>query len=333
MTFGPGDIAGEPARLDREKRALVRRMYEIYPKGTAMEGRRRFSEAGISLRKGLAKTELAAWITIAEAHPDAPVRFVDWGEDGEPEGEGVAEPYIPLLATTEGQSEILTYDAVRKIIEDSSSIKNDFDVGLGRITRRDGRGRIEAVSVSPDKADGARTTFQVFDETHRLTSDTDRKTVETMRANAAKLLAADPWSLATTTAYQPGQDSVAEEMMDEAKKIAAGKAHEPSLFFFHRQADDGHNFTIRDPDDLQEVARAEAEFRKAAEEATGVGALEWANIEGIIRLWRKQGDIPYLERVYLNRPTLSESQVFDMSWIRKGREVRVKAWPRDRSEV
>jgi hypothetical protein len=332
LTFGPGDLLGEPAKIDAEKRALIRRMYEIHPRGTAYEGRRRFVEAGVSMRKGLAKTELAAWITICEAHPDAPVRFVEWLEDGSPWGDGIEDPYIPLLATTEGQSEVLTYDAVKSIIE-RSAVRNDFIVGFGRITRTDGRGRIEATTAMPDTNDGKRTTFQVFDEPHRLTSKSEREAVKVMRANMGKRQEADPWTMSTTTAYQPGEGSVAEDMMEEARQIEAGKVHEPTLFFFHRQANDGHDFEVKDPDDPDDVARATDEFREALKEATGPGALAWANIEGIVRIWAKHEDDSYMERVYLNRPTLSNSQVFDMDSVRAGRRPKAQAWPRDRSEV
>jgi phage terminase large subunit-like protein len=49
-------------------------MYEIYPQGHTQAGRRRFKRVGLSLAKGLAKTEFAAWIAACELHPDAPVR-------------------------------------------------------------------------------------------------------------------------------------------------------------------------------------------------------------------------------------------------------------------
>jgi len=55
LVFGPGDLRGEPARLDDEKRALIYRMYEVYPADHVMAGRRRFKRCAISLRKGTAK--------------------------------------------------------------------------------------------------------------------------------------------------------------------------------------------------------------------------------------------------------------------------------------
>ncbi len=68
---GPGDLRGQPAQLDDEKRALVYRMYEIYPPEHPEAGRRRFKRVALSLAKGLAKTEFTAWISAAELRPDA----------------------------------------------------------------------------------------------------------------------------------------------------------------------------------------------------------------------------------------------------------------------
>jgi replicative DNA helicase len=55
LVHGPGDLRGQPIELDDEKRALVYRLYEIWPEGTPRAGRRRFLRACVSLRKGLAK--------------------------------------------------------------------------------------------------------------------------------------------------------------------------------------------------------------------------------------------------------------------------------------
>src|SRR4030042_4214355 len=82
LIFGPGDLRGQPAVLDDEKRALIYRMYEVFPKGHAQAGRRRFKRVAISLRKGTAKTELAAWIAARELHPEAPGRCDGGGAGG-----------------------------------------------------------------------------------------------------------------------------------------------------------------------------------------------------------------------------------------------------------
>ena len=84
LVHGPGDLRGDPARLDAEKRGLIYRMYEVYPQDHPKAGRRRFRRVALSLRKGSAKTELSAWIAAAELHPEAPVRCCGWDKDGNP---------------------------------------------------------------------------------------------------------------------------------------------------------------------------------------------------------------------------------------------------------
>src|SRR5262245_36099878 len=89
LVFGPGDKRGEQAVIDDEKRGLIYRMYELFPKGHPKEGRRRFRRCALSLRKGSAKSELAGgWLAAAELHPRAPVRFAGWDSKGAPLGRG-----------------------------------------------------------------------------------------------------------------------------------------------------------------------------------------------------------------------------------------------------
>ncbi|MBF6370647.1 terminase, partial [Nocardia puris] len=96
--FGPGSLKGQPARLNSDQKLWIYRAYEVFPKGHPREGRRRFQRCGLSVRKGSAKTELAAWIAFAELHPDAPVRFNGFEKDGTLRlGRPVADPYIPML--------------------------------------------------------------------------------------------------------------------------------------------------------------------------------------------------------------------------------------------
>jgi hypothetical protein len=166
--FGPGSLKGLPYKLDREKRLAVYKAYEIYPRGHAWAGRRRFQRVGISWRKGTAKTEWAAQIAFVELHPDGPVRFAGWKDDGTPkQGRPVRDPYIPLMAYTEDQTEELAYGALRVICSEGPDA-DFFDIGLDRILRIDVHGypdgKAVAVAGSPNAADGARTTFQHFDE-------------------------------------------------------------------------------------------------------------------------------------------------------------------------
>lgn len=306
LVHGPGDIRGEPARIDDETRGLIYRMYEVYPRSHSSAGRRRFKRVGLSLRKGTAKTEKAAWIAACELHPEAPVRCDGWRKVGkryEPVGVGVKDPYIPMVAYTEEQTEDLAYAALFTILSEGP-LANDFDIGLERIARLAGDGKAVPLASAPDSRDGARTTFQHFDETHRFILARLKEAHQTMQANIPKRRAADPWSLETTTAPVPGEGSVAEGTMDYAKEIAAGARKDSRLFFFHREASDEHDLTKEDG------------VRAAVEEASGPVAA-WSDIDGIVDLWRDpQTDRSYFERVWLNRTVQASRQAYDLARFR-----------------
>lgn len=298
LVHGPGDLRGQPVHLDTEKRALVYRMYEVYPQKHPQAGRRRFKRVAISLRKGSAKTEFAAMIAAAELHPDGPVRCDGFDANGLPVGVGVVDPYIPLVAYTEEQSDELAYAALKTILE-YSQLADDFDIGIERIMRVGGDGKAVSLASSPDSRDGARTTFQVCDETHRWNTPRLKGAHRTMLANIPKRYLADPWSLEVTTAYTPGEGSVAEDTMEYARQVDRGDIQDARLFFFHRQAADKHDLAT--PEGV----------RAAVIEASGPVA-EWSDIDGICAQWEDPTvDKAYLERVWLNRAVQGSERAFD----------------------
>lgn len=299
LVFGPGDLRGRPAVLDEEKQALIYRFYEVYPQSHPMAGRRRFKRCAVSLPKGTAKTELAAWIAACELHPEAPVRCTGWTKGGEPIGGPVTDPYIPLVAYTEEQSDELAYTALRVILEEGP-LRDDFDIGLDRIKRKRGDGIAQSLSGSPNARDGARTTFQHFDESHRFILPRLKDSHKTMLANIPKRKMADAWSLETTTAFEPGSGSVAESTMEYAIAVSEGTVEDSGLFFFHRQASDDHDMSTVEG------------FREAVLEASGPSAA-WRDIDSVVQLWKDPtADRAYLERVYCNRLVKGSTQAFNV---------------------
>lgn len=305
LVFGPGDLRGKPVVLDEERLALLYRMYEVFPRAHARAGRRRFKRCGLSLPKGLGKTELAAFVAACELHPDAPVRCVGWTPNGEPIGGPVTDPYIPMVAYNEVQSAELAYGALRIILEEGP-LKDEFDIGLERIMRKKGDGKAESLATSPNARDGARTTFSVMDETHRMTLRRLKDAHQTMLANNAKRMLADPWMLEITTAPEPGAGSVAEGTMEYAEAVDQGRVTEAAFFFFHRQAGDQHELTT--PDGRVDFAAA----RAAVIEASGPAA-SWRDIDGIVSLLSDPSvDRAYWERVWCNRLVKGATQAFSV---------------------
>lgn len=310
--FGPGSLKGQPARLDAEKRAALYRLYEVYPRGHRFAGRRRFKRGSLSWRKGLAKTEFGAWVGFAELHPDGPVRCDGFDAAGNPVGRPVADPYIPMLAVTAEQVEELAYGALYVMCTEGPDA-DLFDATNERIIRLSSTGRADGKAVplsnSPGARDGARTTFQLFDEPHRLILPRQIAAHETMVANLEKRVLEDPWGLYVGTAGEIGEDSIAEGLHSEAQQIAEGKITNPQLFHFHREAGPGF--------DLEDQAQRVA----AVAEATGpVGEYGPGQFESIARQWeRPKADKAYLERVWLNRWIKAGRQAFDVKrWAQLG---------------
>lgn len=321
--YGPGSLQGEPYVIDPEFRAFIYRAYEVYPQGHPWEGRRRFKRVGLSVRKGLAKTEKQALLAFCELHPYGPTRFDHWAEPGEvshvlddyeyepgePVGRPVRAPYIPMLAVSVEQVEELAFGALTYIVTEGPDA-DLFDVSLERILRLDERGRADGKAVplanSPGARDGARTTMNCFDEPHRLYLPRQLQAHDTMDANLPKRPLDDPWSLYVGTAGEPGQGSVAEQIHSEALKIAEGKIERPDLFYVYRTDDGGHDLDIKE------------ERIKAIAEASGpVGEFGPGQFDEIASQWdRPAANKPFLERVWLNRWVKSGSQAFNMKKIR-----------------
>lgn len=316
LVHGPGDLKGQKVLLDAEKRGLLIRLYEVFPRGHPSAGRRRFRRGAISVRKGSAKTEFAAMIAAAELHPDAPVRCYDWDGHGEPLGQGVRDPYIPLVAYTEEQSDDLAYSALKVMLEESD-IVDDFEIGLLKIVGKNGDGKAVSLAGSPDARDGARTTFCVFDETHRWNLPRLRNAHKTMLANLVKRKIADPWGLEITTAYSPGENSVAESTMEYARAVDDGRISDSKLFLFHRQAKD-----VPVEDGGYDIAKREDRYA-AVVEASGEAVASWSDIDGIVDLFQDPDtDVDYYCRVFLNWIRKAAGLAFDADlWrtlVRKG---------------
>lgn len=303
--YGPGSLQGQPYVIDPEFRAFIYRASEVYPQGHPWAGRRRFKRVGLSVRKGLAKTEKEALLVYTHIHPDGPARCDGFDSYGQPVGAPVRSPYVPMLAFSLDQVEELAYGALKYVIENGPD-GDLFDVSLERALRLDDYGRADGgawpLANAPDSRDGGRTTLNAFDEPHRLYLPRHLKAHETLDANLAKRPLEDPWSLYVGTAGELGQGSIAEQLHNEAEMIRDGKLERADLFYLYRSDDGGH-----DLDD-------KAERIKAVAEATGPAG-EWGpgQFDDIASKWDRPGaDKGYLERVWLNRWVKSGQQAFDV---------------------
>lgn len=314
--FGPGPIAGEPAKLDAEKRAILYKLYEHYPKGHRLEGRRRFNRGAVCIRKGRAKTEFGMWIAYAELHSESPVRFDGWDANGNPVGRPAKSPFIPLMAFSKEQSDELGFSVLFHIVTEGPD-SDLFDAGKDRILRlnREGRedGKASVYSGSANSRDGGKPTFMAYDEPHRMYSKRLKDAHNTLAENMSKLVMEDPWSLYVGTAGQPGQDSIQEDLHNEAEKIDRGVIKDPKMFYFYRWSP------------VESPTRTKEERIAAISEATGpIGEMVPGEFERIADGWDREGvEVEYLERVWLNRWRRQGAQAFDMAkWAELARPAK-----------
>ena len=296
---GPGDVQGQPVRLDDEFTAFVVDVYAL-----DADGKRLYDSAFMSRAKGRAKSELAGFIVLFEAM--GPARFSHWAEGGEkyerngllytyskgdPVGVEVTAPVIRCLATEEGQAGN-TYDNVHYNLTEGTlgeGLPRDA-AGLTRIFLPGG-GEIIPSTASNSSKDGGKETMVVFDETHLYNRPELKRMYQTVRRNLAKRKIAEPWSLETSTMYLPGEKSVAEETHELAKMINEGKTKRQRLLFDHREADADVDLTDED------------QVRAGIAEAYGPFA-EIMDVDRIVsEIYDPRNDPSDSRRYYFNQPT------------------------------
>lgn len=195
--------------LTDEQARYVLQWFRIDPERGVFPNRRGY----IRMAKGWGKSPIAGALSIAELA--GPVRFDGWDVDGEPVARpwgkgGDPAPWVQVAAVSEDQT-ANTYEEIYAFLRANDGAAADalaIDLGITRLFLKDRRGRLEPVTSAQQTREGQRVTFGVMDEQHLwLPSRGGPKLDRVIRRNAAKM---DGRTLATTNAYIPGEDSVAE---------------------------------------------------------------------------------------------------------------------------
>lgn len=295
LCHGPGDVQGDQFVVDDEIALFICWAYRLHPADHAQAGRRLVHRAVLSRPKGRAKSEIAGALMCAEAL--GPARFDGWDANGEPVGVPVTYPFIRCLATEEEQAGN-TYDNVTFMLSEGRAA-DEYQVDIGRsaetstriIIREPGGGEIVPSTSGSASKDGGKETCATADETHLYVSPGLRSMYRTVARNTGKRKIAEPWMLDTTTAWQPGERSVAEQAADRYAHLPVEECVlKHGVLYDHRQGDEPAKF--RDDRSLAKAIRP------------GYGpAAEWMDFQRIVRVIRDAED-PEQEayRYYLNRP-------------------------------
>jgi phage terminase large subunit-like protein len=217
---GPGDVQGQPVVLDGEFLQFLVDAYRI----DAVSGRRMYDEAVLSRAKGRSKSGLAGFIGVAEAF--GPVRFDGWDAEGQPVGRPVTSPLLKCLATEESQAgntfENIAFiagawgpDVHPAVFGGVSGIRQYQSATALYLPHG---GEIRACTAGAASKDGGKETWVCADETHLYVLRELKSMYGTVRRNLGKRKLAEPWLMQTTTAYRPGEQSIAEETLTAWRK-------------------------------------------------------------------------------------------------------------------
>lgn len=309
LCHGPGDVEGGPIEIDDELALFICWVYRLHLPRHKLAGRRLAQRAVLSRPKGRAKSETAGELVCAEAL--GPVRFDHWafeGEvspwgyeysEGEPVGRPVRSPFIRCLATEEDQSGN-TYDNVFVMLTQGRvaqeyGLREGKEVGLSRTFLPAG-GEIRPSTSGAVSKDGGLETFSVADETHLYVLQKLRDMHGVVARNTGKRKDAEPWMLDTTTAWDPGENSIAEQVADRVAHLPVEEAiTKRGVLYDHRQGNEPKRFG----DDRSLI--------KAIREGYGPAA-ERMDFARIVRLIRDAED-PEADayRYWLNRPRAAAS--------------------------
>ena len=288
LVHGPGDVQGEPYRLDDELKHTLLHLYEL-----DAHGRRVVRRGFLSRPKGRSKTELAGAVSAAELC--GPVRFDGNDGRGQPAGRPVKGAQVVAYATEEGQAGTTYSTAAFMLGEGPAANEYGLDVGLSR-TYLEGGGVMMAETSGAVSAEGGRTTFAVFDETAYWITRELRKLHATVRRNLGKRAIAEAWSFETSAAWQPGEESVAEVLFRHWSALVAEGAVDPTIYVDHREAPEVPDL---DDDDVLEAALRHV-YGPAA---------EWLDIPRIMAEVRDpQTDPKEARRFWLNQPSIAADQ-------------------------
>jgi phage terminase large subunit-like protein len=278
-----GERAGEPWVFTKEQLRFVLWLYSINPDGTW-----RYSAGTLRRAKGWGKTPLLAALAIVEFI--GPCRFSHYNAFGLPVAKRVPLPTVQIGATAYDQTE-QTLEMIRGMLSESPAEKEyNLDIGKAVVQFKSGKpGSIKPKATAGRTNEGNRPTFALMDEVHHwVGSNGGPDFYQTIKRNIEKTTSAGSRWVTTTNAYNPNEDSVAQQI-HESDMVRQG--------FWLYDCIEG----VIEQDDLRDSDKVRQALIQAYGDAT------WADIDGLTRTIlhdRTTPDSTYL-RFFFN--TIAES--------------------------
>lgn len=213
---------GEPWLFTDEQARFILWMYAVDDDGDFI-----WQNATLQRLKGWGKDPLAAALCLVELV--GPCRFDYWDENGKPVAKANNTSWVQITAVNLEQTKntmllIPSLLPERTRTEFSLEVQKQIVQVIGNAARR-----IEVVSASFRSLEGNRPTFAIANETHHwIPSRGGQDFFNTLRANLDK---GDGRLLCITNAYQPGEQSVAEDIRLALNRYHDGLAEDPGWLY------------------------------------------------------------------------------------------------------
>jgi len=260
-------------------------------------GQRFLRTRGVYCRpKGYGKSPLGAIVCAAEAH--GPVVPDGFDAKGFAVGRPRERAEVLMFATEEGQASNTYGPYCDLVVGGALQADAGLDVGFTRTRGRDGS-MVMPLSAGATSKDGRRTDFATFEETHLCFSPQLRDLIATIRRNLAKR---NGRSVELTTAWRPGERSVAELSHELHVAVVEKRVPDVGLWFDHQEGPEPHDW---DNDD--EVLACLA---------TAYEGCPWVDLDRLLMEVRDPTvDRADIERYYLNRIVArSDAYVDPAAW-------------------
>jgi hypothetical protein len=224
---------GRPWQYTPEQARLTLWWYAMDP----VTNRFLYRDGVIQRLKGHGKDPLVATYSAFEFV--GPCRFDqvadegnEWGvPPGQPLGAQHPAAWVQIAAVSQDQTRN-TMTLFPSIFTKRAIEEYRIDLGKEIIYADKGRARIEAVTSSPRALEGGRPTAVNMGETHHwLASNGGHEMAAVIERNSTKSADGQARSLANTNAFEPGEDSVAEQTRDAYEAVEAGRAADVGLFY------------------------------------------------------------------------------------------------------
>lgn len=178
-----GDFHGAKPTIWPFQRAILWRVYEVYPAGHDLAGRRVNDRVLLGMAKGSGKGPLASWVGDVEL--GGPCLCVGFDAGGRPVAARRRNPDVVMMATSWEQAGLVYQDAA--LTWQSDRLAPLASVWKAKIQLRGQPGRLRRTAAIKGPNDGALPSCVIADEVHEYTTEARVGAFDILRKGAEKI--------------------------------------------------------------------------------------------------------------------------------------------------